>query len=263
MDSDACREAPQLCLPRGYRRRMSVPAQQVEDFWTPERIRDSAVFQWHVYRWANRLIRREKLQSVLDVGCGAGRKIEEHILPVCRSVEGVDHPEAIRRAAEAGLRIPLHPADLEAPDIASWRTFDLVLCVDVLEHLTHPDRTLDLIRSFAHPQSLVLLSTPDRDRLRGRACRQSDKPDHVQEWAAPEFRRFLRLQGFVPIRWKLVPQTRLSVWKGLLPDALYRLRLRERSPLCCHAVLCRLASSVTRKAPRGADSIQPAPPPRR
>ncbi len=231
-----------LCLPAGYQRRAPAGASSVDEFWTPERIRASADYQWHVYRWAAKLIRKHALKSVLDVGCGIGRKLREHITPLCDDVVGLDSAEAIRRASADGLGVSLHPVDLEEPSIKLERRFDLIICADVLEHLAHPEHTVELIKECATPQALIFLSTPDRDRLRGRDCRSSDKPDHVQEWSAPEFRRFLRSRGLQPLHWRLVPQTRLPVRRGLWPEGLYRAGIRKTSPLCCHAVLCRVAA---------------------
>lgn len=227
-----------LCLPGDYRRGEPVSRQAVERYWTQDRVTASIGYQWPVYAWAARTIQRRRLRSALDVGCGIGLKLQQLILPVCEDIEGVDSQQAIDAARRSGLPIQLSAVDLESPQPPAWRKFDFVICADVLEHLADPAATSRWLQGFCHPQSLILLSTPDRDRLRGRECRQSVKSDHVQEWSAREFRRFLRSQGLRPLRWRLFPQTRTPTWKGILPDALFRLGLKAQSPWACHAVLC-------------------------
>jgi SAM-dependent methyltransferase len=84
-----------------------------------------------------------RLASVLDVGCGLGLWGRELLRqrPRCRYL-GIEPSEAaVKAAVKGGLNVRL--GDLEGLDrIVGGRTFDLVLCVDVLHYL--PDAAVEL-----------------------------------------------------------------------------------------------------------------------
>lgn len=227
-----------FCLPEGYVANANVPRTRLDGFWTPTRLRETRKFQHHVYRWAASFVRRQGLTSVLDVGCGCAWKLQRHILPLCEDVTGADTAHALEAARGFGVRCNFVEIDLEQPRQA-WRTVDLVICADVLEHLDNPDPALALCRDSAGDSGLVLLSTPERHRLRGRAAMACTKPDHVREWSRAEFLSYLRSRGLLPVRSRLFPQDDAAIHRGLLAEGLFRSALRDRSPWACHAVLCR------------------------
>jgi SAM-dependent methyltransferase len=237
-----------LALPRGYRQQpgnFTLDANRDNgSYWADWRLAESGRHQFHVYRWAARLIRREGFRSVLDVGCGPCTKLQQHIVPVCRDVEGIDQPSALAAARKRGVTVKLTPVDLEAPALTPARTFDLIICADVLEHLVDPGPALRLIRSFAHGRSLVLLSTPERHRQRGRRCMASAKPEHVREWSRPEFSEFTRSRGLIPVFTNLFPGDDSPVTLHRAHEARFRAGREETSPMSCLAVLCRLAHAA-------------------
>ena len=249
------RDPTDFCLPRGYRQGVRNESLdhtgEYPDYWHPARLAMSGRYQRHVYRWAAGLIPRRGLRSVLDVGCGPGTKLAEWIEPVCADVEGMDQPSAVEIARTRCRHTRLRAVDLERPAVEAQRTFDLILFADVVEHLLDPDPALAMIRSFAHPRTLVLVSTPDRDRVRGRGCREAVKREHVREWSRGEFVSFLRSRGLRPVRSRLVPQDDRPVRSCLRGEAAFRLRLADRSALQCHAVLCRVEGAGRADATNG------------
>ena len=244
-----------MYLPRGYQaqdRNLSLDANRQKDsYWSPQRIEASGRYQWHVYHWAARLIRRHGLRSVLDVGCGTGLKLASLIAPVCGDIEGIDQASAVAVAEKAGVPATMRVADLEDPGLSAWRRFDMVICADVIEHLLDPEPVLRLIRASSHGMggeegggrggTLVLISTPERCRTRGRGCNVSLKPEHVREWSGREFPRYLASQGLTVIRQRLMPKDDTPQRRHLLGELKYRLRLADRSGLGCQALLCRVA----------------------
>jgi SAM-dependent methyltransferase len=241
-----------FCLPPGYRQQTTAfthdaAAQLGADgepvaYWNDERIRASSRYQHHVYAWGADLVRQRSLRSVLDLGCGPCVKLTSLISPVCDDVEGADQPSALEAARRLGTRAALREIDLErCENVAAWRTFDLVICADVVEHLLDPDPMLALLNRLCHERSLVLLSTPDRGRLRGRACMASEKPEHVREWAEPEFLRFVTSRGFEPLRVRRLPGDDAPIRRDRLKELAFRLRLSDTSPHRCCTVLCRPA----------------------
>lgn len=248
-----------LCLPAGYRQReRNETHDEARDssYWAPWRVEASGRFQWHVYRWARDLIVRERLWSVLDLGCGVGTKLREILRPVCDDITAVDQPNAIAAARSLGTDADLIEMDLEKPAATLGRTFDVILCADVLEHLLDPDPALALIRASCHQTTRVLLSTPDRRRRRGRACMQSDKPEHVREWSAAEFARYARTRGLKVETRRMLPQDDSPARAHRMSELLWRLRLRERSGLACTTLLCRLDPSATTVDASGAAAPQ-------
>ncbi|HUP43820.1 MAG TPA: class I SAM-dependent methyltransferase [Thermoanaerobaculia bacterium] len=114
----------------------------------------------------------EGTRTVLEIGCGRGGTAEVLEGRLGCRVTGVElNPVA---AAEAGRRIHrvVH-GDVEALDLGG--SFDLVLALEVIEHLVEPDRFLLRMRSLTRPGGRILLSTPNvghysvvEDLLRGR-----------------------------------------------------------------------------------------------
>jgi 2-polyprenyl-6-hydroxyphenyl methylase/3-demethylubiquinone-9 3-methyltransferase len=100
-------------------------------------------------------------KTALDVGCGAGLLTE----PVARlgaGVTGIDAaPEVIavarQHAAAMGLEIEYRIGDVAALD----GRFDLVTCLEVIEHVADPAAFLKALAQRLAPGGLLVLSTPN------------------------------------------------------------------------------------------------------
>lgn len=246
------RPPEQFGLPRGYRQQEralthdSVASEADTAYWNDERISASGKWQKHVYLWAAELIAQRGLRSALDLGCGPATKLANHIAPVCADIEGADQASAIQVCRRLGRPGRFRVVDLESPEQEAWRSFDLVLCSDVIEHLLDPDHALRLMRRLCHQRSLVLISTPDRDRLRGRGCMESPKPEHVREWTQGEFTDFLVSRGWEVVECRMLPGDDAPMTECLAADALWRAGKTPTSPLRCTTVLCRPAPDAER-----------------
>jgi SAM-dependent methyltransferase len=239
----------EFCLPGGYRQQDVAHTHDEArpeggpEYWNAERIAASARYQFHVYAWAAQVVRRRGLRSVLDVGCGPATKLKNLIAPWCDDIEGIDQPSGVAAARACGAPGRYTEVDLEQPDrVTPWRTFDLIICSDVVEHLIDPDPMMAYIRRFAHKQTRIMFSTPDRARLRGRACMASDKPEHVREWSFLEFGRFLRSRRYRIALTRLLPADNAPLSAGRWQEWRWRLRLADTSPHRCQTFLCRAAA---------------------
>ena len=134
--------------------------------------------------------------SVLDAGCGEGETIRRlgGILPP--SVTGID----ISERAIACARQSVPEATLMCGSVSELpfedRSFDLVLCLEVLEHLDQPEAALAELRRVARDQ--LVLSVPHEpwfragSLLRGKYLRTlGNHPEHVNHWNPASFDAFL------------------------------------------------------------------------
>jgi 2-polyprenyl-6-hydroxyphenyl methylase/3-demethylubiquinone-9 3-methyltransferase len=102
-------------------------------------------------------------RSALDVGCGAGL-LAEPLARLGAKVTGVDaaaeNVAAARLHATAGgLDIDYHAGGIEA--IAGQR-FDLVTCLEVIEHVASPAAFVRGLAGAVAPGGLLVISTPNR-----------------------------------------------------------------------------------------------------
>jgi SAM-dependent methyltransferase len=103
-----------------------------------------------------------KIDTVLEIGCGAGETMSW-----LRSLRPVRYAAAVELSAEAGATARTVFDDVEISDIASARMafdvdrFDLILALDVLEHLTDPDRALQALRDRLQPTGVMIVSLPN------------------------------------------------------------------------------------------------------
>lgn len=104
-------------------------------------------------------------KTALDIGCGAGLMTE----PLARmgaSATGIDAaPENIAAAsahAEAGgLAIDYRATSVEAL-AATGARFDLITCLEVVEHVAGRDSFFAALAALLAPGGLAILSTPNR-----------------------------------------------------------------------------------------------------
>lgn len=102
-------------------------------------------------------------KSALDIGCGAGLVCE----PLSRlgaAVTGVDAASENVSAAAAhadagGLDIRYMAGEVASLDIG---TFDLVTCLEVIEHVADKEAFLADVANRLAPNGLLVLSTPNR-----------------------------------------------------------------------------------------------------
>lgn len=207
-------------------------------YWSEARIASTGSFQYDVYRLAAELA-RGGARSVLDIGSGPPTKLAR-LLPEAVEVDLVDQPNTGPIAARLLPRATFTAANLETIDFDLGRRFDLVVCADVIEHLVDPDPCLAFARAHLAPAGRLLISTPERDVLRGVTCRASIHPQHVREWNRREFAAFLASRGFAIERHALLPQQRTVAWRRWLA-ALAAGAGHAPAWYSCQYALCRRA----------------------
>ena len=195
--------------------RRSWEGDQAGAYWTPDRIRASADYQYDVYLVARELIDATASRAVIDVGPGPGTKAATLLGDLAAELWLVDQPTVESLAREVCPAAQFVAADLESISLDLGRAFDVCVCADVLEHLTDPSSCLDFVSRHCHQKSLVVFSTPERDFLHGSDCTSCEKPEHVREWNAREFAAVLLDFGFDVVRHELAPQIRTNPGRGV------------------------------------------------
>lgn len=163
------------------------------------RLRRARRYQDAVYHFAAR-IPLPPMAVVLDVGCGTGANLARHFAGLPVHTIGVDQADAIAMARSEHPGREWIAADLSEESV--WESLgarrpDLVLCVDVIEHVEDPRLLLSRLHRLVHPNGRLVLSTPDRDRLEDQPQLGPPRnPHHVREWAFAEMAALLASEGF-------------------------------------------------------------------
>lgn len=106
-------------------------------------------------------------RRALDVGCGAGL-LSEPLARLGAAVTGIDAaPEniAAARTHAAGQRLPIDYRAGELADLPEEARFDLVVSMEVIEHVADPAAFVAALADRLAPGGLLILSTPNRTPL--------------------------------------------------------------------------------------------------
>jgi SAM-dependent methyltransferase len=153
---------------------------------------------------------------LLDAGCGSGRMLDE--LARYGRVTGADiSSEAVAAARARGHHVVR--AAIEALPFAD-RTFDLVTCLDVIEHTPDDRASLGELRRVTRPGGLLVATVPAYQSL---WSWHDEVNRHFRRYAAPGLRAAAHAAG-----WDVVADTHFN---GLLlgPAAAVRIAQRRRN----------------------------------
>lgn len=132
-------------------------------------------------------------RTVIDVGCGTGHALlalKRRLASAPPALYGLDFSAVAFSRARALLPdATLYVADLYETPVSLAGDFDLVLCLETLEHVADPDAALAKLRCLCAPGGRVVLTVPngDLDRWDG----------HRHFWSPAAFAAWLRPHGLV------------------------------------------------------------------
>jgi ubiquinone/menaquinone biosynthesis C-methylase UbiE len=134
----------------------------------------------------------------LDVGCGSGTKSGPWITHRGHEYVGVDvSPVAVQQARSRGLdaRVITDATDLPF----AGHEFDVVVCIEVLEHLFRPDEAIDEFSRVLRADGVVIATVPNMafwrrrtDAIIGRWNPGGDTASVAKPWRDPHIRFFNR-----------------------------------------------------------------------
>ena len=101
-------------------------------------------------------------KTALDVGCGAGL-LAEPLARLGANVTGIDaSPEVVAVAREHAEAMGLD-IDYRSGDVGNLEgRFDLITCMEVLEHVADPALFISALAKRLAPNGLLILSTPNQ-----------------------------------------------------------------------------------------------------
>jgi 2-polyprenyl-6-hydroxyphenyl methylase/3-demethylubiquinone-9 3-methyltransferase len=110
-----------------------------------------------------------KAASVLDVGCGGGI-LSEAMARAGARVLGIDLSRPVLDVAELHAlesKVAVEYRAVPAEELAQERpgSFDLVTCMEMVEHVPDPAATIQALASLARPGGDVIVSTLNRNPL--------------------------------------------------------------------------------------------------
>jgi len=104
----------------------------------------------------------KKKTTVLDIGCGTGEMITLPIAEEGYNVTGIDIDEkSIKKAKEKNIYSNTSFICGDLKNNLPEKKFDIIICSEVLEHLTNPGETLNELRRLMKKDSLLIITIPN------------------------------------------------------------------------------------------------------
>lgn len=160
------------------------------------------VHQPDIYPFAAFIARRLGCSHIIDIGCGRASKLVK--LHPEFQVYGIDYGSNIQFCRERypfgkWIEWDLNSAKPLVLDPDVVRT-SVIVCADVIEHLTNPLNVLRTIKSCLRDAPIAIVTTPERDLVRGpRDLGPPSNPSHVREWNLAELQNLIESLGISPL----------------------------------------------------------------
>lgn len=148
-------------------------------------------------------------KTVLDAGCGEGFSLNRFYLQgIGEKLEGIDDSAtAISSAKKLFPKIIFRRGNIYHLPYKD-HSFDLVLCLEVLEHLENPKKAISEIIRVSKKSAII--SVPNEpffmisNLLRGKnLARWGNDAEHINHWSLFSFKKFLKKQNISPKQTKL------------------------------------------------------------
>jgi SAM-dependent methyltransferase len=140
--------------------------------------------------------------KVLELGGGSGTVAARIAGLLGQAVTGIDvSKRGVQRLKQRGIDGIVADVDDSIP--IEDRSYDVVWCTDLIEHVASPMRLLNAIHRVLKPSETLLLSTPNSAyfgfrllHLLGRTCSEIQHPHHVHFFSLRMLVELLETTGF-------------------------------------------------------------------
>ncbi|MFH1833034.1 MAG: class I SAM-dependent methyltransferase [Candidatus Levyibacteriota bacterium] len=155
-------------------------------------------------------------KTILDVGCGEGFTLNEFLINnVGKKLEGVDNSHnSLSIGAELFPNLSLKYADIYKLPYKD-NSFDLVLCLEVMEHLKEPKKAISEIMRVS--KKYTIISVPNEpffrisNFLRGKNVKRLGNDEgHINHWNLSTFKQLMQKQNLIvqnsksPFPWVMI-----------------------------------------------------------
>jgi SAM-dependent methyltransferase len=224
--------------------RTEAPAFEPERYYTDDYFTGQHADGYADYRGAEAVLRREFARTVefirarrdagrlLEVGCAYGFFLQE--AKPFFDVAGIElAADASAHARGSGLNVLTGVAD--AATLERLGSFDVIVMLDVIEHLPDPLDMLRLLGRHLAPGGIIVVTTGDFGslvaRLAGKRWRLMTPPQHLWFFTPESLARMAQSAGLdcdhVDHPWKIVPlslalfqqRRMLGLWQSAQPGA--------------------------------------------
>jgi len=149
------------------------------------------------HQWLNDFEPFRQTKNMLDIGCGKGYFLDE-AKKRGWNVYGTEYSEALVKSCRE-KEITMHLGGL-AVEIFPAVQFDVILSIEVIEHINNPNEELQIIQSLLRQGGMFYCTTPNFNSLERRWL--GDKynviswPEHLTYYSAATLRRTIEKHGF-------------------------------------------------------------------
>jgi SAM-dependent methyltransferase len=156
-----------------------------------------------VLRIIRKIVKRNRAFSFLEIGTGAGFLIAalESECPQAK-LTGLEYDERLISLTKKKVKAArIMQGNAESFDIKD-ETFDLIVSLQVIEHLYHPERMLAAVRKHLKPGGAFILTTPNPGGWGARLLKDkwhAYREDHVSLKGIGEWVALAEQSGLAPI----------------------------------------------------------------
>lgn len=172
------------------------------------------------------LLKPKRDDRILDVGCGEGWQMS-YIVECCAQVIGLDlSAERLKQAKDRVRNVDLVCASSESLPFKP-QIFDKVMCLELLEHLNEPRKTVLEIEPVLKEAGTLVVSVPYKQRIIAMRCIHCGKLTplwgHVQSFDEQKLFSLLP-SNFVTVK-RIYTGTVIAAYPlfGILPTKVWKL----------------------------------------